>query len=101
MRVQVSTDGAKSWNEAKLETPIGKYAWCRWSIPWHATPGKYCLCARATDDEGFSQDVVQKWNVYGMGNNMVQMVEVIVLERGQLKEGQHVSVPHIPKSTRL
>ena len=43
------------------------------------TPGRYELWVRATDATGAVQPVEQ-WNYYGMGNNMVQRVEVIVVK---------------------
>jgi len=100
-KVQVSTNGAKEWHDATLGTPLGKYAWASWSFPWQATVGKYCLCAKATDEEGFTQEVVQRWNSYGMGNNMVQLVDVVVMQKGSLEDGNHVCIGQLPKSTRL
>jgi DMSO/TMAO reductase YedYZ molybdopterin-dependent catalytic subunit len=77
-RVEVSTDGAETWQEGRLEAPIGRYAWRAWSFPWKAEPGEYELAVRATDSEGNTQPDAPDWNYQGMGNNGVQRVRVIV-----------------------
>jgi DMSO/TMAO reductase YedYZ molybdopterin-dependent catalytic subunit len=77
-RVEVSTDGAKTWQEARLAAPIGKFAWRGWSFEWKAEPGEYELAVRATDSGGNIQPDDQDWNFQGMGNNGVQRVRVIV-----------------------
>ena len=75
--VEVSTDGGETWAEATLGKRVGQYAWCEWSYEWQAAPGTYALCVRARDSAGNAQpDAV--WNYQGMGNNMVQQVEVVV-----------------------
>lgn len=75
--VEVSTDGGDAWANAALGKPVGPHAWCEWSYEWQAKPGAHTLCVRARDSAGNVQpDAV--WNYQGMGNNMVQRVEVIV-----------------------
>jgi DMSO/TMAO reductase YedYZ molybdopterin-dependent catalytic subunit len=76
--VEVSTDGGQSWNKARLEDPVGTFAWRGWSCDWEARPGRYTLCVRARDSEGNVQPVEQPWTFQGMGNNMAQRVDVIV-----------------------
>ena len=61
-----------------MEERVSTYAWQAWSMRWDATPGTYTLCVRATDTEGNVQPVTQPWNFQGMGNNMVQRVDVVV-----------------------
>ena len=75
--VEVSLDGGETWASATLGKPVGQYAWCEWSYEWQAKRGAHTLSVRARDSAGNAQpDVV--WNYQGMGNNMVQEVEVIV-----------------------
>jgi sulfane dehydrogenase subunit SoxC len=76
-RVEVSTDGGATWLEARLEAPLSEYAWCGWSCDWQAGPGRYELFVRAADDRGVTQPL-EEWNYHGMGNNMLQRVDVIV-----------------------
>ena len=76
VRVEVGIDEA--WQDAKVEPPIGDFAWCAWSYEWNAEPGEHMLSCRATDADGRTQPVEQPWNYQGMGNNMPQLVAVTV-----------------------
>jgi len=77
-RVEISQDRGSSWAEADIHEATSPFAWRAWSSTWEATPGKYTLCVRAFDTAGNVQPVSQPWNYQGMGNNMVQRVDVIV-----------------------
>lgn len=81
-RVEVSTDGGSTWSDADLEESTHPFAWQPWSYEWNTAPGSHTLCARATDSEGNAQPVSQPWNYQGMGNNMMQRVEVVVEPAG-------------------
>ncbi len=59
-RVEVSTDGGKTWKDAALETPVGREAWRRWRYDWAVENGRFRLVARATDGEGQVQTSVQR-----------------------------------------
>lgn len=76
--VEVSADGGHTWGRARLDAPVGPLAWRGWSYVWKAMSGRHALCVRATDETGESQPLGQNWNYHGMGNNLVQRVEVIV-----------------------
>lgn len=77
-RVEVSADGGATWSAAELAEPVSTYAWSGWTFRWIAAPGRYTLCARATDSAGSAQPIEEQWNFGGYGNNMVQRVDVIV-----------------------
>ena len=77
-RVDVSVDGGATWSEAQLEEEVSPYAWRGWSFEWKAQSGKHTLCVRSTDSSGNIQPLAQPWNYHGMGNNMVQRVDVLV-----------------------
>jgi DMSO/TMAO reductase YedYZ molybdopterin-dependent catalytic subunit len=58
-KVEVSTDGGETWNNAKLVGESKSNAWRLWEFNWQ-TPsqsGKQTLMARATDSLGRSQPV--------------------------------------------
>jgi hypothetical protein len=77
-RVEVSTDGGKTWADARLDPEIGKYSWRRWRATW--TPrvrGHYRLMARATNVLGDTQSTAQ-WNRSGFMWNVVEHVDVMV-----------------------
>jgi DMSO/TMAO reductase YedYZ molybdopterin-dependent catalytic subunit len=78
-RVEVGVDGA--WADASLDPAIGPHAWRGWSFDWDATAGEHGLACRATDAAGNSQPIEQPWNYQGMGNNLVQKVDVSVRVR--------------------
>ena len=77
-KVEVSTDDGMSWQDAELGKQVGRFAWRNWSYRWGAKPGRHYLLVRATDEEGNIQPTAQPWTMQGMGNNLVQRVEVIV-----------------------
>ncbi len=77
-RVEVSVDGGSTWSEGQLGKQVFRYAWREWSFKWNAVPGSTTLCARATDTDGNVQPFSQPWTSSGMGNNMVQRLDVIV-----------------------
>ncbi|MCI0422156.1 MAG: molybdopterin-dependent oxidoreductase [Acidobacteria bacterium] len=55
-KVEVSTDGAHSWQLAGLLDPPLPYAWVRWEYGWKIpAPGNYELVVRATDESGRTQ----------------------------------------------
>jgi sulfite dehydrogenase len=75
-RVEVSTDGGTTWEDARLDPEIGKYSWRRWRMSW--TPknrGQFRLMARATNKAGDSQSKEQ-WNRSGFMWNVIQEVDV-------------------------
>ena len=75
-RVEFGADAR--WTDAATEPPRGPFAWSRWTATWNATPGEHILSCRATDAAGNSQPIQPPWNYQGMGNNLVQQVEVLV-----------------------
>lgn len=81
-RVEVSTDGARTWYDADLTPQEGHpWSWRGWQARWQAAPGRHTLSVRATDATGRTQPVVQPWNRGGFGNNLVQYVPVLCAER--------------------
>lgn len=56
-KVEVSTDGGRSWAEAKLLDPAHRFAWRRWEYDWRvpAQKGSVTLMSRATDAAGHVQ----------------------------------------------
>jgi DMSO/TMAO reductase YedYZ molybdopterin-dependent catalytic subunit len=52
-RVEVSTDGGRTWTEAALVGPQSDYSWTLWEYLWEvARPGRYELLARAVSAGG-------------------------------------------------
>lgn len=78
VRVEVSTDGGRSWADASLDAHVGPHAWRGWSVDWEAEPGERELCCRATDAAGNTQPLEDPWNLGGYANNAVHRVPVVV-----------------------
>lgn len=66
VHVEVSLDGGRNWQMARIREPNLPYAWARWDIDWHPTPGEYLLQARATDNLGNTQPTTVPWNEGGL-----------------------------------
>ncbi|MBX6763903.1 MAG: sulfite oxidase [Rubrobacteraceae bacterium] len=80
-RIEFSSDGGRTWEEAELGAPPGRYAWRPWRFEWEVQePGEYELCVRATDAAGRTQptDGDEVWNHGGFGVNVCQRVAVMV-----------------------
>ena len=54
-RVDVSTDGGRSWSVAELQEPVLSKAHTRFRLPWRWTGGAATLMSRATDETGYVQ----------------------------------------------
>ena len=69
-RVEVSTDGGRTWNDAKLGADKAPFAWRRFSYNWKPTPGAAATVAsRATDSQGRTQPSTPAWNPSGYLHN--------------------------------
>ncbi len=52
-RVEVSTDGGKTWKPAELKKPLSSLTWALWAYEWRPdSTGAYDIYARATDGAG-------------------------------------------------
>ncbi|MBI2185195.1 MAG: sulfite oxidase [Thaumarchaeota archaeon] len=55
-KVEVSTDGGRTWEPAILKEPLSKYTWILWAYEWSPpAKGEYRLAVRATDKTGHIQ----------------------------------------------
>jgi DMSO/TMAO reductase YedYZ molybdopterin-dependent catalytic subunit len=64
-KAEVSLDGGRSWQQARLHQPNFDRAWVRWDIDWSPQKGTYQLQARATDDKGNTQPASVPFNEKG------------------------------------
>ena len=76
-KVEISTDGGKSWVESRLDPEIGKFSWRRWRYAWRPQPGDYRLMVRATNATGETQ-VSSQWNRSGYARNVIESLAVTV-----------------------
>ncbi len=69
-KVEVSTDGGKSWHRAKFVGPdLGPYAWREFSYSAQLAPGTYQLACRTTGQNGKTQPEERIENNRGYLNN--------------------------------
>lgn len=54
-RVDVSTDGGRTWEPAVLRRPLGNLTWVLWEHRWSPLPGHYEIVVRAVDLQGLVQ----------------------------------------------
>ncbi len=58
-KVEVSTDGGKTWQAAELKKPLSNLTWALWAYEWRPdSTGAYDIFARATDGAGEVQTSV-------------------------------------------
>ncbi len=80
-KVEVSTDGGKTWKEAKFVGPdLGQFAWRPFVLETELSSGKHMLASRATDADGDTQPEDFPPNHRGYGHNgwKAHAVEVTV-----------------------
>ncbi|MBV9625307.1 MAG: sulfite oxidase [Acidobacteria bacterium] len=79
-KVEISTDGGRSWALAMLGKDQEHYAWRLWSYDWMPKEaGEYVICSRASDDQGRVQPEIAVWNPSGYLYNAVDRVKVHVI----------------------
>jgi len=74
--VAVSTDGGKTWTDAKLGQDLGKYSFREWTLPVTLAAGAYALKVRATSNGGKTQPMDALWNPAGYLRNVVETTRV-------------------------
>lgn len=74
--VAVSSDGGKTWAQAKLGKDLGKYSFREWTLPVKLSAGPRELKVRATSNGGQTQPMEALWNPAGYLRNVVETVRV-------------------------
>jgi DMSO/TMAO reductase YedYZ molybdopterin-dependent catalytic subunit len=78
-RVDLSTDGGKTWRPTKLGEDAGKYSFRRWETTVTlAGTGKHALMARCTNSAGVAQPMTSNWNSAGFMRNVVEATPITV-----------------------
>lgn len=81
-RVEVSTDGGRSWNPAQMIGMRAAFCWSLWEYLWEvAEPGAYSLCARAISEGGRVQPEQHEPLNGGYIINMIRPLAVSVAAR--------------------
>lgn len=82
VKVHLSIDFGRTWQQADLKNPVNRYAWQNWNATLQfPTQGYYEVWARATDSAGMMQPmVVPGWNPSGYLNNAMHRIAVTVIQ---------------------
>jgi sulfite oxidase len=77
--VEVSSDGGRAWNSARITVPGAGWTWSFWEAVLPLAPGPHLLAVRATDSSGATQPAELKdtWNVKGYANNAWHRVAIL------------------------
>jgi sulfite oxidase len=68
-RVEVSSDGGRTWLDAAFIGPdLGRFAWRQFALPLRMAGGNYVLASRATDSAGNVQPEQRIENLHGYNN---------------------------------
>jgi DMSO/TMAO reductase YedYZ molybdopterin-dependent catalytic subunit len=82
--ITVSTDGGRTWADAKFLDPARRHAWRRWKFDWLTPkePGQYTLMSRAKDASGLVQPDKhdENYGVYVINHPLP--IEVFVRDSG-------------------
>ena len=79
MKVEISTDGGASWNEAIIEDTISQYSWVKWRYHWNIPKtGEYSVVVRATDLKGRLQ-TQEESNSYPNGTTGFHKINIDVV----------------------
>ena len=77
-KVEVSMDGGKSWETARIKNPLSSNTWVLWAIDWNpAVEGRYSIVVRATDKTGKVQ-IVELQNPFPSGSTGYHKVDIMV-----------------------
>lgn len=77
-KVELSTDGGRSWTAARLDRDEGRYSFRRFEGRVVApTVGALRILARCTNSAGITQPLAPNWNHSGYQRGVVEAVEVI------------------------
>jgi Mo-co oxidoreductase dimerisation domain len=78
-RVDFSSDGGKSWQQAELGKDEGKYSFRQWQINF-AVPvkGAQVLMVRCTNSNAETQPNTPNWNPGGFLRNVIEQTPIVV-----------------------
>jgi sulfite oxidase len=80
VKVEVSLDEGKTWQQARLVGEDRPYAWRQWQLIWKVkAAGTFAILCRATDARGEAQPATTSWNPSGFLWNGWDRVTVTVM----------------------
>jgi DMSO/TMAO reductase YedYZ molybdopterin-dependent catalytic subunit len=78
-RIDFSSDGGETWQQAQLGKDEGKYSFRKWEIRFVLpATGSYALMVRCTSSSGETQPATPNWNPSGFMRNVIEQTPVVV-----------------------
>jgi hypothetical protein len=78
-RVDFSSDGGNTWQQAQLGKDEGKYSFRQWQLRFAAPArGSHALMVRCTSSSGEMQPDTPNWNPSGFMRNVIEQTPVVV-----------------------
>ena len=78
-KVEISTDGGKTWDAAQIFSNPSPYVWSFWKYVWKSpAKGKHALQARATDGAGRLQTSQRSFDEFPDGSTGYHTIDVTV-----------------------
>lgn len=82
-RVDLSSDGGRTWHAVSLKGPQQPYSWCQWETLWTVSaPGSYTLMARAHSASGQTQPL--QYNP----DNLGYLINIVLARTVQVHSGE-------------
>ena len=75
-KVELSSDGGKSWLPTTLGEDHGKYSFRQWEATPVLAKGDHALMVRCTNLDGEAQPPSPNWNNSGFMRNVIETVQV-------------------------
>jgi Oxidoreductase molybdopterin binding domain/Mo-co oxidoreductase dimerisation domain len=78
-RVDFSSNGGKSWQQAQLGKDEGKYSFRQWQFSFTPATGAQVLMVRCTSSSGEAQPDTPNWNPSGFMRNVIEQIPVVAV----------------------
>ena len=78
-RVDFSSNGGKSWQQAQLGKDEGKYSFRQWQFSFTPATGAQVLMVRCTSSSGEAQPDTPNWNPSGFMRNVIEQMPVVAV----------------------
>jgi DMSO/TMAO reductase YedYZ molybdopterin-dependent catalytic subunit len=78
-KVELSSDGGKSWQPTMLGNDYGKYSFRQWEAKLALAKGNHPLMVRCTNLAGDAQPLSPNWNNSGFMRNVIETVQVVAV----------------------
>ncbi len=94
-RVEVSTDGGKSWKQAQLQGPILSICHTRFRFPWKWDGRETVIQSRCIDETGYMQPTLKQLvNLRGLNGPLGSIYHLNAIQSWKISNDGKVSNVH-------